>query len=68
MAILQQLYLDGIGFENRRRGDWMELTIKEVSLNCEEAVRFYLTHGYRVCENYGKYKGREEAICFEKEV
>ena len=34
----------------------------------EGAVRFYLTHGYRVCENYGKYKGREEAICFEKEV
>ena len=30
------------------------------------AVRFYLSHGYRVCENFGKYAGREDSVCFEK--
>lgn len=32
------------------------------------AVRFYLGHGYRQRSNYGKYIGRDEAICFEKEI
>lgn len=30
------------------------------------AVAFYLRVGWRVCENYGKYAGRPEAVCFEK--
>ncbi len=30
------------------------------------AVGFYLARGYRVIANYGKYVGREEAVCFEK--
>lgn len=30
------------------------------------AVNFYLNNGYVECENYGKYKGRAEAVCFEK--
>lgn len=30
------------------------------------AVAFYLRTGWRVCENYGKYTGRPEAVCFEK--
>lgn len=30
------------------------------------AVAFYLRAGWRVCENYGKYAGRPEAVCFEK--
>ena len=32
------------------------------------AVNFYLSNGYQVIENYGFYKGREEAICFAKEI
>ncbi len=32
------------------------------------AVSFYQNNGYRVCENYGRYIGRVEAICFEKFV
>lgn len=32
----------------------------------ENAVRFYLSLGYKTIPNYGKYKGREEAVCFEK--
>ncbi|MFZ6031200.1 MAG: GNAT family N-acetyltransferase [Chloroflexota bacterium] len=38
----------------------------ETRLVNENAVRFYLQQGYRVRENYGKYAGRSEAICFEK--
>lgn len=34
----------------------------------ERAVRFYLANGYRICENYGKYVGRAEAICFRKDL
>jgi N-acetylglutamate synthase-like GNAT family acetyltransferase len=34
----------------------------------EGAVNFYIHNGYSIIENYGKYKGREEAICFEKNV
>ena len=32
------------------------------------AVDFYLKHGYRVIENYGRYLGRAEAVCFAKEL
>lgn len=34
----------------------------------ERAVSFYLSKGYTVIENFGKYRGREEAICFEKKI
>ncbi|WP_426477986.1 GNAT family N-acetyltransferase [Chryseobacterium sp. CBSDS_008] len=34
----------------------------------ESAVRFYLKNEYKVIENYGIYIGREEAICFRKEI
>jgi len=30
------------------------------------AVAFYERHGYRVIPNYGKYVGREDAICLGK--
>jgi len=30
------------------------------------AVAFYQRHGYRVIPNYGKYVGREDAICLGK--
>ena len=32
------------------------------------AVSFYLNNGYQVCNNYGKYIGRNEAICFIKKI
>jgi GNAT superfamily N-acetyltransferase len=32
----------------------------------ENAVRFYLSNGYAVCENYGMYIGRVDSVCFDK--
>lgn len=32
------------------------------------AVSFYKNKGYNIIENYGKYVGRAEAVCFEKQV
>ncbi|WP_307447025.1 MULTISPECIES: GNAT family N-acetyltransferase [Chryseobacterium] len=34
----------------------------------DNAVKFYLKKGYEVIENYGIYIGREEAVCFRKEL
>lgn len=34
----------------------------------EAAIRFSLANGYEVCENYGRYAGRAEAICFSKKL
>ncbi|GEJ43448.1 GNAT family N-acetyltransferase [Chryseobacterium sp. ON_d1] len=34
----------------------------------DNAVKFYLKNEYKVIENYGIYIGREEAICFGKEL
>lgn len=33
-----------------------------------KAVLFYEQNGYRKIPNYGKYRGRTNAICFEKEL
>jgi GNAT superfamily N-acetyltransferase len=30
------------------------------------AVRFYLANGYTVIENFGKYVGRDDSVCFCK--
>ena len=32
------------------------------------AVSFYLNNRYQICHNYGKYIGRDEAICFIKNI
>ncbi len=32
------------------------------------AVSFYERNGYQQAENYGRYIGREEAVCFEKQL
>jgi len=32
----------------------------------EKAVEFYLKNNYQIINNYGKYIGREDAICFQK--
>ena len=33
-----------------------------------KAVSFYLRNGYVIIPNYGKYAGRDEAVCFEKRL
>lgn len=30
------------------------------------AVRFYLRHGFEICDNYGVYENRADVVCFEK--
>lgn len=34
----------------------------------EAAVRFYKNNGYTTIENYGKYRGIKEAVCFQKQL
>ena len=34
----------------------------------ERAIRFYEKHGYHQRPNYGKYVGKPEAVCFEKQL
>ena len=34
----------------------------------QKAVSFYLANGYFIIENFGKYKDRPEAVCFEKRL
>jgi N-acetylglutamate synthase-like GNAT family acetyltransferase len=34
----------------------------------DKAVKFYLNHGYKVINNYGKYVDKPEAVCFEKKL
>ncbi len=34
----------------------------------KRALRFYRRHGYQEIENFGKYAGRAEAICFGKQL
>jgi GNAT superfamily N-acetyltransferase len=40
---------------------WLETRVAN-----SEACSFYIKNGYKKIENFGKYKGRENAICFEK--
>lgn len=32
----------------------------------QRAVRFYAKHGYELIPNFGRYKGNDAAVCFEK--
>jgi putative acetyltransferase len=49
------------------RFDYEKIWLETRKLNTR-AVAFYLRHGYRVAPNYGVYVGRDEAICFEKNL
>ena len=40
---------------------WLETRVAN-----SEARSFYVKNGYKRIENFGKYKGRDNAICFEK--
>ena len=42
---------------------WLSTRVKN-----ERAVRFYEKHGYVKIQNYGKYKGRVNSVCFEKHL
>ncbi|WP_349844356.1 GNAT family N-acetyltransferase [Pantoea dispersa] len=44
---------------------YRELWLETRHVN-QRAVDFYLKQGYRQIENYGPYRGREEAICLGK--
>lgn len=54
--------------EDRARGFGYRVLRLETRRVNEAAVAFYLRHGYAVCENYGPYVGRAEAVCFEKQM
>jgi ribosomal protein S18 acetylase RimI-like enzyme len=58
-----------LAFLEKRAGElrYATLRLETRKLNTG-AIAFYLAKGYREIENFGKYKGREEAICFEKEL
>jgi ribosomal protein S18 acetylase RimI-like enzyme len=54
--------------EERARGFGYRLLRLETRKVNQAAVAFYLRHGYVVCDNYGPYVGRPEAVCFEKQL
>jgi ribosomal protein S18 acetylase RimI-like enzyme len=54
--------------EERARGFGYRVLRLETRKVNQAAVAFYLRHGYAVCENYGPYVGRIEAVCFEKRL
>lgn len=53
--------------EQARALGYMSLVLETRKVN-KRAVGFYLAKGYRVIENYGRYRGREEAVCFGKRL
>ncbi|MFP2238145.1 GNAT family N-acetyltransferase [Pseudescherichia vulneris] len=58
-ALLLALEAAAIGLDYR----YILLETRKVN---QRAVAFYLKQGYQVTENYGRYVGRDEAICFRK--
>jgi GNAT superfamily N-acetyltransferase len=60
-ALLAHIESAAAGFGYREL--WLET--RRVNLR---AVAFYLTHGYSGIDNYGKYVGRPEAVCFGKRL
>lgn len=60
-AVLQKLEEKAKSYGYRR------IVLETHKIN-QTAVDFYLGNGYRTCENYGKYAGRDEAVCFEKQL
>jgi GNAT superfamily N-acetyltransferase len=54
--------------ENQARQFGYSRLVLETRKVNKKAVAFYLAKGYKVIENFGKYRGREEAVCFEKRI
>ncbi|MFL4454037.1 GNAT family N-acetyltransferase [Serratia marcescens] len=44
---------------------YRQLWLETRSVNLR-AIKFYLAQGYRIRENYGRYRGNPQAVCFEK--
>ncbi len=42
--------------------------VLETGIQNKIAIKFYLRNGYVACENYGKYQGRPECVCFDKAI
>lgn len=47
-----------------KRG-YLQIWLETRRIN-ERAVGFYMAHNYAKIENYGPYRGREDAVCFSK--
>lgn len=48
-----------------RANGYQQLWLETRKIN-QRAVAFYLRNGYQTRENYGRYVGRDDAVCFEK--
>ncbi|MDB5961680.1 MAG: histone acetyltransferase, partial [Massilia sp.] len=53
--------------ERARAFDYRTLVLATRVVN-QAAMAFYRRHGYAVCDNYGPYVGRQESVCFEKQL
>jgi ribosomal protein S18 acetylase RimI-like enzyme len=53
--------------EKARAFGYTELVLETRKVNTA-AVNFYRKLGYETCENFGKYKGREDAVCMGKRI
>lgn len=51
--------------QQARQQGYRQLWLETRQVN-QRAVGFYLAQGYQVRENYGRYCGNPQAICFEK--
>lgn len=52
--------------ENQAKTMGYSKILLETRLINEQATSFYKSRGYDVIDNYGVYKNRPEAVCFEK--
>lgn len=43
-------------------------TVLETGKRQPDAVALYTKHGYRIIPNYGQYAGKENSVCFEKQL
>lgn len=57
-----------IDLEERARGFGYTKVWLSTRIVNSRAVKFYQRHGYKQIENYGKYAGRDNSICFEKNL
>lgn len=53
--------------DEAKRLNYTKIVIETRVINTN-AVNFYKRNGYEVIENYGIYKDKPEAICFEKKI
>ncbi len=53
---------------NKTIGFGYETLVLETRKVNTKAVAFYLKNGFHVTENYGKYAGQDEAVCFAQGI